>query len=379
MKSIYLDYAAATPIDPEVLEAMKPYFTENFFNPSANYLSARKVHQALEKARADVAVCLGAKPTEVIFTAGATEANNLAIQGIMSAHPKGEILVSAIEHESVLEPAKLFKHHLIPVRKDGVVKIDSLEKMVTDKTVMVSIGLINNEIGTIQPIAQIAKLLNKLSNLRQAKKTPIYLHSDAAQAPSYLDLHTARLGVGLMSINGGKIYGPKQSGALFVRSGVNLRPIILGGGQEFGMRSGTENVAGAVGLSTALGLAQKSRKDEANRLDNLRNLLVDETEKHLPEVIINTPLKTSTPHILSLSFPDADSERLMMELDEVGVQTATGSACSASNQQTSHVLAAIGMSNKQARSTLRFSFGRGTSRSDIHEVVRLLKRLTAVR
>lgn len=378
MRLIYLDYAAATPLDPQAYRAMKPYFAGSFHNPSANYLKAREVRQALESARAEVAGCLGAKPAEIVFTAGATEANNLAIQGVMRAYPDGEILISAIEHESVLEPARLFKHQLVPVNEEGSVNLARLEKLITDKTVLVSVGLINNEIGVVQPIAKIAKLLNKLSNLRRNNHRPLYLHSDAAQAPSFVDLHAARLGVDLMSLNGGKIYGPKQSGALFVKAGTAIQPLILGGGQESGMRSGTENVAGVIGFAAALRSAQQRRKSEANRTSELKEFFIKEIKENIPHSVINGRDKQSAPHIVSVTFPGVDNERLMMQLDESGVQVAAGSACSASSLEPSHVLSAIGLSDALIHSTIRFSFGRQTRKDDIVKAVKLLRPFVAV-
>src|SRR5581483_1659253 len=252
MKSIYLDYAAATPLDKTVLAAMTPYFREEFYNPSATYLAGRAARQVLNAARSSVARNLGAQPGEIVFTAGATEANNLAISGVMRQHPKGEILVSAIEHESVLAPAGQYNCRRIPVSKQGVVDLTKLEKMLTPQTKLVSVMLVNNELGTVQPIAEIAKLLNMLSNSRRGK---ILLHSDAAQAGNLFDLHVARLGVDLLSLNGGKIYGPKQSGALYIKAGLELQPLVLGGGQERGLRSGTGNLPGVAGLAKALDLA----------------------------------------------------------------------------------------------------------------------------
>lgn len=378
MTPIYMDYAAATPLDPKVKKLMETFFSKDYFNPSANYLAARNVRRKLEQARADVANCLGAKPTEIIFTAGATEANNLAIQGIMRAFPAGEILVSTIEHESVLEPAKLFNYRLIPVLKDGMIDVSELKRMISDKTVLVSIGLVNNEIGAIQPINQISDMLNRLSNLRISTRLPLYLHSDAAQAPSYLDVHVSRLGADLVSLNGGKIYGPKQSGVLYIKTGTELQPVTLGGGQEFEKRSGTENVPGDIGLSAALQLAQKHRKKEASRLSRLRELFIRELTEKLPRAIVNGPNKYVSPHILSVSFPNYDNERLMMQLDEAGIQVATGSACSASSRKSSYVLAAIGLSDDLARSTLRFSLGKYTKEKDILQVVNALKRFTTV-
>ena len=377
MKTIYLDYAAATPMDAKVTAAMQPYFSQKFHNPSSIYLAGRAANRALEDARGSIAQNLGAKPVEIIFTAGATEANNLAIQGVMKDFPECEVLVSTIEHESVLAPAAIFNYHMVPVDSKGRVDLQKLETMVSDKTVLVSIGLVNNEIGTVQAMPDISKILNKLRKLRGSKGRPLYLHSDCAQAPNYFDLHVSRLGVDLLTINGGKIYGPKQSGALYIRAGVQLQPLILGGGQESNLRSGTENVAGAAGLATALSLAQKKRSDEAKRMAKLRQQFIAGLEKNIPVAIVNGSAKHSAPHIVSVTFPDVDNERLMMELDERGIQVATGSACSASSDEPSHVLSAIGLSDKTAHSTLRFSFGRATSEADIAQTLRILRELTS--
>ncbi len=375
MKMIYLDYGAATPMDRKVVAVMQPYFSQKFHNPSSIYLAGQAAHQALEEARSGIAQNLGARPTEVIFTAGATEANNLAIQGVMKEFHGGEVLVSAIEHESVLAPAALFNCRTVSVDLKGRVDLQKLETMISHKTVLVSIGLVNNEIGIVQPLSAISEILNKLRKSRGSKGLPLYLHTDAAQAPSYFDLHVSRLGVDLLTINGGKIYGPKQSGALYVRGGVKLQPLILGGGQENGLRSGTENVAGAVGLAVALDLAQKQRAAEAKRLAGLRQLFIDGIEKSISGAVVNGSSKHCAPHILSVTFPGVDNERLMMELDERGVQVATGSACSASSDKPSHVLVAIGLSDKNARSSLRFSFGRQTSKDDIKYTLKTLFQL----
>ena len=374
MKPIYLDYAAATPMDAEVIKAMQPYFADKFYNPSATYLAGRGVRKDVESARQSVAIQLGARPAEVIFTAGATEANNLAIQGIMRGYPEGEVLVSAIEHESVLEPARLFKVKEIPVTPQGIVDLQKLEKLITPKTVLVSVMLVNNELGTVQPISEIAKILNKSSILRKNKR-PLYLHTDAAQAGNYLDLHVSRLGVDLMSINSGKIYGPKQSGVLYVKAGTRLRPLIVGGGQEFGWRSGTENVAADIGLAKALEIAQQKRAAESKRILELRHFFEEGLKKMVPEPIINGAKNRRAPHVLSVTFPGVDNERLMMELDENAIQCAVGSACSASRQEASHVLSAIGLNDKQARSTLRFSLGRFTTKKDIEKTLKSLSRL----
>lgn len=377
MKPIYLDYASATPLENDVLAAMQTYFTDRFYNPSAAYLAARSVRQDLEAARHTVAIQLGARPSEIIFTAGATEANNLAIQGVMSQYPKGEVLVSAIEHESVLEPARRFACKKIPVDGAGLIILNKLSNLINDKTVLVSVMLVNNELGTIQPLREIHAVLDKIRKQRQANgnKTPLYLHTDAAQAGNFLDLHVSRLGVDLMSVNGGKIYGPKQSGALYIKAGTNLQPLIVGGGQEFGLRSGTENVAAAIGLAKAIETAQQKRPAESRRVLELRQFFEDGLQKQFPASIINGSKKHRAPHLVSVTFPGADNERLMMELDEHGIQCAVGSACSASRDEASHVLSAFGLDDSRARATLRFSLGRLTTKTDIEKTLKILKSL----
>lgn len=366
-KAIYLDYAATTPMDRAVLLAMQPYFVKNFYNPSASYMAAKAVKRDLSEARAAVARHLGARPAEIIFTAGATEANNLAIQGVMKLFPAGEVLISSVEHESVRTPAWLFDCREMPVTKTGLVEPSTVSKMISDKTVLISIGLVNNELGTLQPLKEISVAVAAVREHRKksGNELPIYLHTDAAQAGCYFGLNSSRLGVDMTSINGGKIYGPKQSGALFVRSNVKISPIIGGGGQEWGMRAGTENVPGIIGLSAALEAAQARRSPEARRVTELRKFFIDELSTATTKLRINGPDKRLAPHIVSVTVPGTDNERLMMELDELGVQCATGSACSASSREPSHVLTAIGLDAGLARSTLRFSFGRYTTKHDV--------------
>lgn len=378
-KPIYLDYAAATPVDSAVLKAMRPYFSNHFHNPSATYLAGRQAKSALDAARVSVALVLGAKKSEIIFTAGATEANNLAIQGVMRRYPRGKILTSAIEHDSVIQPAGLFDNYHVPVLSSGLVDIAKLQKMISPQTVLISVMLVNNELGTIQPLREIAALVHEARKIRQKEgnKNPLYLHTDAAQAGNYLDLHISRLGIDMMNLNGGKIYGPKQSGVLFVKAGTELSPLILGGGQETGLRSGTENIPGTVGLAKALELAQAMRKTESQRVDNLRKLFATLLQKNIKSSVINGSQKQCAPHLLSVTLPGHDNERLMMELDEAGVQCAIGSACSASSENPSHVLEAIGLSEKLARSTLRFSLGRGSTEQNVRIAVAKLALITA--
>ncbi|MEX1995684.1 MAG: cysteine desulfurase family protein [Candidatus Saccharimonadales bacterium] len=379
MRKIYLDYAAAAPLDPKVLKTMEPYFADEFYNPSATYLDAKKTRQAVETARKDIAGIIGSQASEIIFTAGATEANNLAIQGVMRRFPKAELLISSTEHDSVLEPAKLSRHKLVPVDGQGIVSVDSLAGLISDQTVLVSIILINNETGALQPIKDIFRLLESVRKKRKAEGSvlPLYLHTDAAQAPSYLDLHSVRLQVDMMSINGGKIYGPKQTGFLFVRTSVELKPLILGGGQERGLRAGTENVAGVVGLAAALKLAVEGRVQETARVKALNELFREGLAAHIPTAAVNGSLKHRSPHILSITFAGYDNERLMMELDEAGVKAAVGSACSASSEEPSRVLAAMGLPAELIRSTLRFSFGKSTTKQNIRDTVQVLSKLTS--
>jgi cysteine desulfurase len=377
-KLIYLDYAAATPVDDKVLAAMEPYFSKEFYNPSAVYKAARQVSAALNAARATVAMVLGAKPLEIIFTAGGTEANNLAIYGVMSQFPGSNIIVSAIEHESVLAPARNYDCRLAPVQPDGLIDFPALKNLIDEHTAMVSIMYANNEIGSIEPLAAISRLIAEIRHQRQllGNDLPLYFHSDAAQAGNYLDLHIDRLGVDLMTLNGGKIYGPKQSGALYVSRRGLIKPQILGGGQENGYRSGTENVAGAIGFATALQLAQDGSKANSYAMKLLQNSFIDELSRLLPAAVINGSRSHRLPNNVHLTLPSTDNERLLFQLDELGILAASGSACSASQQEPSHVLKALGFDTDYARSSLRISMGRGTTPSDIRTTVKALKELS---
>lgn len=373
-QAIYLDYAAATPMDERVAVAMQPYFSKKFYNPSALYLNAKAISKDIAKARETVARLLGAKPSEVIFTAGGTEANNLAIHGVMQCFPESNIVVSAIEHESVLEPARQYHHHTARVQDDGRIDLADLKQQINDKTALVSIMYANNEIGTVQSLREITALITEIKKSRQKKgnKIPLYLHTDAAQATAYLEMHVSSLGVDLMTINGGKIYGPKQSGLLYIKSGTQIKAQILGGGQERAYRSGTENVAGIIGFSKALEIVSKRKKAETEHLKNLQKLMIESLMQLCPQVIINGSQKHRLPNNIHITVPGADNERLLMELDEQGIMCATGSACSASNDDPSHVLAAIGLSNIDAQSSLRFSMGHQTTKKDIKDTVAVL-------
>jgi cysteine desulfurase len=376
-KSIYLDYAAATPLDSQVLKAMKPYFMENFYNPSATYLASRAVRHDLNNAREIIAGWLGSRLGEIYFTAGATEANNLAISGIMRRFPDGEVIVSSLEHDSVIAPAEQYICNKIASTPKGIIDLADFSKKITNKTVLVSVMFVNNELGTVQPLREVAKVVADVrrERLKKGNKLPIYFHTDAAQAANFFDLHVSRLGVDMMSINGGKIYGPKQTGMLYIKAGIEVEPMIVGGRQERNLRSGTENVPGFIGLSKALDIAQKLKDKQTKRLKELRNLFVGELARYIPEAQVNGTPKHQSPHILHATFPGVDNERLMMELDERGIQCAAGSACSASSSEPSHVLSAIGLSDDLARSSLRFSMGRETTKKDVLKTIEILKSL----
>lgn len=377
--SLYFDYAAATPLDERVLAAMQPYFSQLFYNPSALYSSATQARDALESARARIAVLLGARPSEIIFTAGGTESDNLAIQGVMRQFPETNIVTSAIEHDAVLRPAAQFDHRVVPVGPDGLIDIPTLVAAIDDKTVLVSVMYANNEIGTVQPISRIARELATIRDQRRkaGNNLPLYLHSDSCQAAGYLDVHVARLGVDLLTINGGKLYGPKQSGLLYVRGALQLQPLVWGGGQERGLRSGTENVAACVGLATALELSQADRQTESRRLQTIQQQCLQQLQAALPGLTVQGSMKRRLPNNLLVTIPGVDNERLLIQLDERGIMAAAGSACSASSDTPSHVLRALGLSDSEARSSLRLSFGRDTTADQIDQLVAALTELVA--
>ncbi len=377
--AIYLDHAAATPVDPKVLAAMVPFYSELFHNPSALYGPALAVGQSLALARADCASVIGAKPSEIIFTAGGTEANNLAIHGVMRKHPGSKAAISAVEHDSVRVPAARYDTIVIPVTNKGLVDAASISQTINDSVVLVSVMYANNEVGTVQPIRRIAAELSLIrkTRLQTGNRLPLYFHVDAAQAGNYLDLHVHRLGVDLMTINGGKLYGPKQSGLLFIKSEVRLQALIDGGGQEQNLRSGTENIANAVGLARALQMSAAMRHEETKRLRQLQANFISQLKVLFPEVIINGSLQHRLPNNLHITLRGTDNERVLMALDMQGIYAAAGSACSASYETPSHVLKAMGMNEADIRSSLRFSSGRNTQQANIDQTVQVLKQILA--
>jgi len=377
--SIYLDHAAATPMSESVLLAMQPFFSKQFYNPSATYLVAREVKHALQEAHENVARVIGARPSEIIFTSGGTEANNLAIRGVMEQFPEGEVIVGSTEHDSILRPAERFTYAPLSVDAQGVVRLSELEAMITDRTVLISVHYANNEVGTIQPMKEVVRVADIVRRQRRksGNKLPLYVHTDACQAGNYLDINVARLGVDMMTLNGGKIYGPKQSGTLYVGAHVRLTPQIVGGGQEWGYRSGTENVAFAVGMATALTEAQGHRQQATRDMQELQKYFIEQLEARIPSVIVNGSRKHRLPNNVHITLPGQDNERLIFALDDRGIMAAAGSACSASSEEPSHVLRAMGVSDADAQASLRLTMGRATTKADIHYTVQSLADILA--
>ena len=376
MKKIYLDYAAGTPLAPEVTKVVEKY-TGQYHNPSAIYLSARESAEVIERSRKVIADILGAKPAEIIFTSGATEADNLAIGGVLKAHPGARVAIAASEHKAVSQAAEAYsglKVDIIKVDKTGLVTPAALKRAIKPKTALISIAYADSEIGTIQNFRELLPVVEEARRGRNAKSLPLYLHTDASQAANYLDLHVSRLGVDLLSLGGAKIYGPKSSGALYVRHNVKLEPLIYGGGQERGLRSGSEDIAAIAGLAEALKLVQSDRVRESRRLSQFK----DQLKRGLmanKSISFNGHPKRHLPNILNFSLAGADGERLAMKLDELGLEVGTGAACSLNSDQPSPVLTAIGLKPDQANSSLRLSLGRPTTEADVAKAVKILHKV----
>ena len=355
-KFIYLDHAAATPMDPLVVEAMQPYFSEKFFNPSSPYVPAVTVKRDYREAKSRIARVLGVGADELVMTAGATESINLAFTAA-----DGVSLISAIEHSSVINSAKARSDvRLIPPMKNGRIDLQAVKKLLTPDVSFISIALANHELGYIQPVEEIAEVVRLECVRRQenGEPTPLIFHTDASQTAALMDVKIKRLGVDLLTLSAAKVYGPKKVGLLWIRPGVKLRPNIVGGGQEAGLRSGTENVAGVVGFAAALELAAKRRSGEVKRLRGLRDMLAKKLAAVFPDIIISSDQKKSLVNFLNISFPGVDAERLVFLLEAHGVLVATGSACAANSGTRSYVLAAIGLSDAAIDGSLRLTLGR---------------------
>lgn len=366
--TVYLDYAAATPMDPRILEVMLPYFNGRFGNASSMHGSGRRAAQAIAEAKDTVARVLACAPEEIIFTGSGTESDNLALLGVARANKaRGHhLIISAIEHDAVLEAAARLEHEgfeisIAPVLQNGLLDLVAFERLIRDDTILVSVMYANNEIGTIEPITEIAALIKKY---RGQTQFPLF-HTDACQAAGFLSLNTARLGVDLMTLNGSKMYGPKGIGILYKKDGVRIEPVIVGGEQEHGLRAGTESVPLIVGCAAALSLAESLREDEAARQKELRNYFVDRVRSKIPEAQLNGHPEQRLPNNAHFSFPFIEGESILLMLDRVGVEASTGSACSARDLRPSHVLLALGQSAELAHGSIRFSLGRYTTREEL--------------
>lgn len=372
----YFDFSAATPVHPDVMSEMKPYFSNEFYNPSALYESARGAKRSLEEARSRIAAVLGVKPVEIVLTAGGSESIALAIHGVMKRpeNKDATVVISAIEHDAVRNTAQQYSCDIIGVDEHGMVLAQDLEAILKQNAnvALVSVIYASNEIGTVQHISDISQVIKKHNNeMKKHGKPETLFHIDASQAPLYLDVNPARLGVDLMTLNGGKIYAPKQSGILYVRTGIELEPLLRGGGQEFGMRSGTENVAHAAGLAKALELAHKNRDERVKKTTETRNYLMSRLEE-VGGVIYGHRTKRNANNVL-VGFDGADNEVLVIKLDTEGFAVAIGSACHASSGEPSHVLRSIGLNDREIQSTLRLSINEYTTKDDCDSLITALR------
>ncbi|MEZ4520453.1 MAG: cysteine desulfurase family protein [Thermomicrobiales bacterium] len=369
---VYLDHAATTPVEPRVLDVMLPYFSSISGNPSSVHEAGRDARAGLDWARGTIARMLGCRPRQLVFTGGATEANNLAIHGVVQHHllespdVRPHVVTSAIEHHAVLHVVEALAEEIdvevsiVPVDASGIVRPDDVREALRPETCLVSVMYANNEIGTIQPIRDIAALVHEHGAL---------FHTDAVQAAGALPLDVDDLGVDLLTISAHKFYGPKGVGLLYIREGVQIRPIIVGGGQERALRSGTENVPGIVGMAAALQIAVEER-DERNRHDReLRDRLREGLLERIPDSFVNGDIDRRLPNNLNIGFTGVDGESILLDLDLNGIAASSGSACASATSEPSHVLGAIGLDERQSDGTLRLTVGRSTTAEQIDRVI----------
>lgn len=392
-KKIYIDHSAATYTRKEAVEAMQPYFSERFGNPSSLHYFGLEAKEALDKAREKAAKLLGCKAKEIIFTGSGTESCNLAVLGVARAMKKktngryNHLITSKIEHHAVLEACKHlekdegFDVTYLNVDKDGFIDLEELKNAINEKTILVTIIYANNEVGTVQDIKGIAEIIkekkkenkeNKGKKENKGRNECVYFHTDACQAGSLLDIDVNKLGVDLMTLNGSKIYGPKGVGLLFVKEKVEIEPIIHGGGQENSIRSGTENVAAIVGFVKALELAQKEKDNESKRLAKIRDKLIKGVLNKIPDSFLIGHREKRLPNNANFSFRGVEGEALLLHLDNQGVAVSSGSACSSTTLEASHVLIAMNVPVELAHSSVRFSLGKKNTEEDIDYVLKVL-------
>ncbi|MFQ5681184.1 MAG: cysteine desulfurase NifS [Candidatus Omnitrophota bacterium] len=370
---IYLDYAATTPVDPRVVEAMTPFFHEVFGNPSSIHGFGQEASKAVEAARQELAAFLGASAEEIVFNSGGTEANNTAIFGVARAlRDKGNhIITSAIEHHSVAAPCDLlqeqgYKITYLPVDKTGLVSPDDLRKAITGQTILVTIMQANNEIGVIQPIEELARI---------ARRENVCMHTDAVQAVGHIPVDVANLGVDMLSLSAHKFYGPKGVGALYIRKGTKVKPFLYGGDQERGRRASTLNVSGIVGLGRAVELCREAMQQEEEFQRRLRDRIINRTLEEIGDCRLNGHRQKRLPNNVNITFSFIEGESILLNLDLLGIAASTGSACTSSSLEPSHVLLALGLPAEQAHGSLRLSLGRWTQEKDIDYLLERLPRV----
>jgi cysteine desulfurase len=368
---IYLDNAASTQIHEEVLESMLPYLKEQYGNASSIHRYGRLAHKAIEKARKQIAELINADPSEILITSGGTESNNTALRGILANNTTNQIITSLIEHDAILEPCKQFTKtglniDYLPVDKFGMVDPLELKNHLSEKTCLVSIMFGNNEVGTVQQISEISKICNERN---------IPFHTDAVQAVGKIPIDVKELGIDLLSISSHKLHGPKGIGALFIKNGIKIEPVILGGGQENGLRSGTENVANIVGFGKACEIAKNNLDENMAYVRKLRDILVERVLHEIPEVTLNGDPKSRLPNNAHFTFLGVNGEDLIIKLDEYGIAASTGSACSVNTQRASHVLQAMGFSLEQITGSLRLTMGIFNNEKEIEETIVSIKKI----
>ncbi|NLE07090.1 MAG: cysteine desulfurase [Parcubacteria group bacterium] len=375
----YFDYAATAPTDKRVLQAMLPYFEKNFGNPGSIYTLGRKSAQAITQASTTISKILNCKPDEFVFTGSATEADNLAILGAARINKKGKIIISPLEHKAVLNSCEIlekegFEIVKLPVFKNGLVDLKTLEKELDEKTILVSVVMADSETGTIQPIAEISKIIKDFRASKKIKeKTNFpYFHTDASQAAKYLNIDVEKLKVDMMTISAHKLYGPKGIGGLYIRKGVKISPIIYGGGQQLGLRSGTENIPAIVGFAKALELNAKNKKTQYLKIKKLRDTLEKGILKSIPKVILNGHPTQRLPNFLNISILDIEGEAMLLYLDELGIMVSTGSACNSQSLEPSYILQALGSTHEYIHGSLRFTLGHQNTILDIKYVLKHL-------
>lgn len=375
MRQVYLDYSATTPVKEDVLKEMIPYYTEKFGNPSSLYTIGLEAKEAVESARAQVAKLINANPKEIYFTAGGSEADNWAVFGVAnSLKEKGNhIITTEIEHHAMLHSCEFLEKNgyevtYLAVEPDGTVKPETLEAAITDKTILISVMFVNNEVGTIEPIKELAAV---------AKAHKILFHTDAVQALGNVNIDVRDLGVDLMSLSSHKIYGPKGEGALFIRKGLKISNYIHGGAQEMGKRAGTENLPGIIGFGKAAELAGENLESHIEHCTTLRNYLIEQVKAEIPDVFVNGSMEHRHPGNANITFEYIEGEAMLLYLDMSGIAVSTGSACSSKSLKPSHVLSALGIPVEKIHGTLRFTVGDFTTKEDIDYVVEQLKIIVA--